>query len=341
MEVPEEYREAVGVARKAEGGKSSEDTIPVYTQVVLKDGRWAVSQEVCGVPIQAASGFYPAGKSPWMPLRFFAVDGEDYGRGYVEEYLGDLKSLEGLTMAIVQGAAAAAKVLFLLKSNATTKASDIANAPSGAVRTGNKDDVTVLQVEKYADFRVALETIARLEERLGFAFLLNTAIQRNAERVTAEEIRYMANELETALGGTYSVLSQELQLPFVTRLMLQMQKRGKIPRLPDGMVTPMIVTGVEALGRGQDLTKLSGLLADIAPLGPEAISMNLNVSDFIRRAGAARGIDMKGLVPTPEEAAQRQQQAQMQAMVEKLGPNAVTQFGSAMRDQNAAQPPAP
>ena len=31
-----------------------------------------------------------------MPLRMIRVDGENYGRSYAEEYLGDLKSLEGI-----------------------------------------------------------------------------------------------------------------------------------------------------------------------------------------------------------------------------------------------------
>ena len=51
---------------------------------------------------------------------------------------------------------------------------------------------------------------------MSYAFLLNTAIQRDAERVTAQEIRYMAQQLETAMGGIYSLLSQEFQLPLVT-----------------------------------------------------------------------------------------------------------------------------
>jgi hypothetical protein len=126
-------------------------------------------------------------------------------------------------------------------------------------------------MEKYADFKVALETITKLETRLEFAFLLNTAIQRNAERVTAEEIRYMANELETALGGLYSTLGQELQLPLVTRVMFQMERKRQLPVLPAGMVKPTIVTGVEAIGRGNDLVNLKGFLEDIAVLGPETI----------------------------------------------------------------------
>ena len=40
------------------------------------------------------------------------VDGESYGRGRVEEFIGDLKSLEALSQALVEGSAAAAKVVF-------------------------------------------------------------------------------------------------------------------------------------------------------------------------------------------------------------------------------------
>lgn len=48
--------------------------------------------------------------------------------------------------------------------------------------------------------------------------LLNSAVQRNGERVTAEEIRYVAGELEDTLGGVYSLLSQELQLSLIRRV---------------------------------------------------------------------------------------------------------------------------
>ena len=59
---------------------------------------------------------------------------------------------------------------------------------------------------------------------MSYAFLLHTAIQRDAERVTAQEIRYMAEQLETAMGGVYSLLSQEFQLPLVKILMKRMQE---------------------------------------------------------------------------------------------------------------------
>jgi hypothetical protein len=138
------------------------------------------------------------------------------------------------------------------------------------------------------------------------AFLLNSSVQRNGERVTAEEIRYVASELEDGLGGVYSILSQEFQLPFVTRIMWQMERQKKLPPLPKGLVRPVITTGLEALGRGHDLTKLDTLLQRLQPLGPEVIATYLKVGDYITRVGTSLGIDMAGLVATQAEVQQAQ-----------------------------------
>ena len=106
----------------------------------------------------------------------------------------------------------------------------------------------------------------------------------------------MAQELESALGGVYSVLSQEFQLPLVNILMDKMTKAKKMPKFPKEVVKPQVITGIEALGRGQDLNKLSQFLQYLSPLGPEAIMSNLNLDDYIDRLGASLGIDTSGLV---------------------------------------------
>ena len=291
-------------------------TLDMYTHIYRDDGKWKVHQEIKGIRIPGSEGSYPIDKSPWIPVRFTKIDGEDYGRGYVEEYLGDLKSLEGLTQSIVEGSAAAAKVLFLVNPNGVTDIAELAEAENGAFKEGVATDVSALQLQKYNDFRVALDTATQINERLSFAFLLNSAVQRSGERVTAEEIRYMANELEAALGGIYSILSQELQLPLVKRLMYQMERQKRLPVLPEGTVQPVIVTGMEALGRGNDLNKLNmffqaaGMIAQLPP--------EINKSDALMRTGASLGIDMKGLVKSQEEIAAEVEAQQQQAMMQQM-----------------------
>lgn len=81
------------------------------------------------------------------------------------------------------------------------------------------------QDTRYADCKMTADAI---ESRLSYAFMLNSAVQRSGERVTAEEIRYVANELEDTLGGIYSILSQELQLPLANTLLNILSKRVKL-----------------------------------------------------------------------------------------------------------------
>jgi hypothetical protein len=250
MMLPLEAQEMLATAQDYNQNDTHNKSLDLYTYICRKDKNWEVYQEVKGMTIPKSGGTYPLDKNPFIPLRFTRIDGEDYGRGYVEEYIGDLRSLEALTRAIVEGAAASSKVLFLVRPNGTTKQSTLARAPNGAIVQGDAADVTTLQVQKYNDFRVAQETGARITERLSYAFLLNSAVQRNAERVTAEEVRYMAQELETALGGVYSILSQEFQVPLVKLLLAKLEANGKMPKMPKDSIKPQIVTGLEALGRG-------------------------------------------------------------------------------------------
>jgi hypothetical protein len=212
LELPEKREAPRSPRRSRTGKKSTDDYLDLYTHVRRRTPGGRVYQELCGKVVPGSRGTYPKDKCPWLALRLTAIDNEDYGRGLVEEYLGDFKSLEALTKAITQGAAAAAKVLFLVKPNGTTKPRVIAQAESGDVREGNAEDVTVLQVREVRRLPSRQGTARLPREDLSYAFLLNSAIQRNGERVTAEEIRYMAQELETGLGGIYSNLSQELQL---------------------------------------------------------------------------------------------------------------------------------
>ena len=78
-------------------GKTGSDVdkdVEVYTHVKLKDGRWTWHQECMDKIVPNSKSSAPKSASPWLPLRFNSVDGEDYGRGRVEEFLGDFKSLE-------------------------------------------------------------------------------------------------------------------------------------------------------------------------------------------------------------------------------------------------------
>lgn len=315
--------------------------VEVYTLIERTPDRWTVRQEINGITVPGSSGHYPLDNSPWICLRFTSIDNEDYGRGLIEEYYGDLKSLEALTQAIVEGSAAAAKVLFLVNSNGSTSQKILSEAPNGAIRSGNALDVTVLHMDKFADFRVAFETIQMLQERLSQAFMLQSSVQRNGERVTAEEIRYMASELEDGLGGLYSVLGQELQLPIVRRITHQLEVAGKIPTLPKGVVKPTIITGLEALGRGHELSRLITYVQNAqAALGPEMFAAEHDAVAIYRMIGVGTGVDTKELMKTQDQKDADQRASQAQALAGAAAP----QIAKGVMDninQKQAQGPQP
>ena len=129
----------------------------------------------------------------------------------------------------------------------------------------------------------------------------------------------MAQDLEKAIGGIYSILSQEFQLPFITRKMAMMEKNKKLPRLPKTGVRPSIITGLEALGRGNDKSKLIEFLTTLTDtLGAETITKYINVSDAISRLATSEGIDPKGLIKSEEELSQEMEQQQMDMQQQQL-----------------------
>lgn len=344
VSLPEDLKLLVDQQESGEKAKvDPKAEVKLYTKFYLEGDKIKSYQEVNGVRVPESDGSWPKEKSPILALRWTRIDGEDYGRSYVEEYLGDLISLEGLSKALLEGSAASAKLVFLVRPNGVTKMKDVNEAENGGAVSGQEGDVVPLQLQKHADFSVAQQQIGTIVERLSFAFLMNSAVQRNGERVTAEEVRFMAGELEDALGGVYSILSQEYQLPYVLRVIDRLTKQKKIPTLPKGVVKPTIVTGLEALGRGHDLSKYDLFLKALMPLGPEVLQEEMNVGDYITRIGTALGIDLDGLVKTQEQKTQdqevrnaRMQQAQMGEIAKAAAP-AVAKEGAAAIAQQVTQ----
>ena len=290
---------------------SHENDVEVYTHVRLDNNRWLWHQEVYGKKIPGSDSKAPKDASPWLVLRFNSVDGENYGRGRVEEFLGDLKSLDGLSQSLVEGSAAAAKVVFVVSPSSTTKAQTLAQAGNGAIVQGRPDDIGVVQVGKTADFGTAMTMMQQLERRLAEAFLILNV--RQSERTTAEEVRLTQLELEQQLGGLFSLLTVEFLLPYLNRKMLVLQRSGQLPRIPKDLVNPTIVAGINALGRGQDRESLTSFIMTIAQtLGPEAMMRYINADEAIKRLAAAQGIDVLNLVKSMEQMEQEKEQAMQQ-----------------------------
>ena len=342
-------RKVLGIERKLpepqpnepNGDYSSDgDDAEVYTCVKLdqSSGRWVWHQEVDDYIIEGSRSTAPKNASPWLVLRFNTVDGEDYGRGRVEEFLGDLRSLNGLSQALVEGSSVASKVIFLVSPSSTTKPQTLSKSANGAIVQGRPEDVGVVQVGKTADFSTAAQLAATIEKRISDGFLVMNV--RDSERTTAEEVRMTQTELEKQLGGLFSLLTVEFLVPYLSRTLLVLQRSNQIPKLPKDLVRPKIVAGINALGRGYDREALTMFIQTIAQtLGPEALMKFVDPSEAIKRLAAAQGIDVLNLIKSPELLQQEMEQQQAvqanQELVKQAG-----QFANApMMDPTKQQPP--
>ena len=322
-------KKLLGLAELSDGPNDDEKgdykgtkDVDVYTCVKLNDNGWRWHQEANDTILPDSVGKAPKDKTPWLPLRFVTVDGEDYGRSRVEEFLGDLKSLEALMQAIVEGSAAAAKVVFTVSPSSVTKPASLANAGNGAIIQGRPDDIGVVQVGKTADFQTAYQMINMLEKRLAEAFLVLSV--RQSERTTAEEVRMTQMELERQLGGLFSLLTTEFLIPYLNRKMHTLTRSKQIPSIPAGLMKPTIVAGINALGRGQDREALVQFITTVAQtMGPEALAQYMNPDEAIKRLAASQGIDILNLVKSMDERQAEQEQAmqaqQMQSLTDQAG----------------------
>jgi hypothetical protein len=180
-----------------------------------------------------------------------------------------------------------------------------------------------------------------IERRLLEAFLVMNV--RNAERVTAEEVRLTQLELEQQLGGIFSLLTTSFLIPYLDRTLLVLQRSNELPKLPKDVVRPAIVAGVNALGRGQDREALTMFVQTIAQtLGPESLMRFINPLEAIKRLAAAQGIDVLNLVKTEQQLAEakeeQMQNQQNQTLLEQAGQFANSKLADSQNMQGM-QPP--
>lgn len=289
-----------------------QDKYELYTWGVRRPDHtgWDIHQEIGDAMIPDSKGFYKV--SPFNALRWTAVLGESYGRGKVEEHLPALRQCEALSQSMTEGGAMAARNITMVRPNAQGGINlrrRLAKADNGEVITGNPEDVQMFQFTNTSGLQVVQRQLEEVTRELMASFLMHSAAQRDGERVTAYELRMVVEELEGTLGGVYSTLSQELQQHRLARLILQMQGAQQLPPFDPSLAEPVVLTGLEALGRQGDVSKVAQALQLLAQVPPEFLG---RVKQEVLLQKAFNGLDLADAVMSDEEFQMAQQQQMMQ-----------------------------
>jgi hypothetical protein len=289
---------------------SPEKSIEIFTVIQLQeDGTYLVYQELLGDKIKDTEETHEKGDLPWLCLRLSKVTGESWGRSYVESIIGDLKSLEALSKALVESAAISAKTVFMVNPASTTRAKAVAKAENGDVINGKADDVGILRTDKGNDLASAFQAAQAIEKRLSYSFNLIEATMPSNPVTTATEVNAIVNSLEKILAGVYSMLSSEFMSPLVDRVIKRLTQEGKVPELPD-KVKLLISVGVSALGRNSDLERIMQFAQLASQVAPESFASLVDQRALLSQLSTSIGVS--DLLKTDEQLAMEQQQAQMQ-----------------------------
>jgi hypothetical protein len=335
------FAQGVGSSKPTGQAQPNEDSVDIYTRTIRDGKRWRTWQEFENFKLPNTEYTTPIDEPAWLALTWTLLAGENYGRGPGEEYQGDLDSNESLQDSLITAAAASARTVFLVNEGGLTDIEDVAEADNGAVIEGREDDIGTIKVDKAADLSVAKGVQENIQQGLAQIFLLTSDNVRDAERVTAEEIRLLAQELETALGGVFSRFAVELQLPLARRFMSILTRKKKLPALPEGVVSPEVTTGLPALGRFASLQRLDLLMQGIAEtFGPQAVERKVKMDTYIGLRAAELGVDITGLFHTDQELAEAQQAEHQRAMEQNAAAPTVNAIAAQQQAQAASQQPA-
>lgn len=285
----------------------------MYTMVSWqpRGKRWLVEQEVRGRVI--VEGVETV--SPFLSIPYELPPGEHYGRGLIEQNLGDVRSLNELTERILDFAGLASKHLFAIDYSSQVMPEDLAQETGrifqARVQGGQIQDVATLRSDKLTDFNIVGATREAVRKDLASVMLMEAESTPRGERVTAYQVERVAMELEGALGGVYAPLADSCQVPLIERLVHMCSRDGLLSAMPDEAVEVEAITGIAALSRESDNARLVGLLGTIAQLGPQAME-RVNVGNLIDLMMRQVGIMEPGLIKSDEQVMQERQAAMQQ-----------------------------
>lgn len=306
----------------AEGGYADEDVVELYTCIrrISKDKFivWQELEDLCYCHTEV--GLYSEKNLPWIFLTWKLARNKDYGTGLVEDYSGDFHTLSTLAEAGLDFVTLLTDVKTLVNPTGMTNVREINEAPSGAYVLGREEDLFTHSpnVQSNADF--IDKKFVEVARRIAVAFLIQTAVTRQAERVTAEEIRQTAQELEGSLGGIYSRLAEELQNPLAVRIIAGLDPAFK-------NIEPLIVTGLESLSRSSELDRLRAFFSDLVALSdvPPEVEDRIDYGSLIAVLGAGHGVDYAKLLLSEEKVKEkREERARREAQAAGLEAGAVS-----------------
>jgi len=303
---------------------------------------WNVSTKKWDVTKEFRCETYESGKtytnSPYYHINWSRVHAEDYGRSLVETNWGEIRSLEMLTKALVESAAAISRVHPAVDPTGITRPEDIDHEDirNMDVITARQEDVFWLTPPLNSQLQALAASVQMSEEKLSRVFLADTARSLTGERVTAYQIQQAVQEMEQTLGNVLGSIAQQIQRPVVLRSMEIEKKKGTWPKENFDLLEQVgrleIKTGLDALGRQLEGARLQSLLGVLQAMPPESVQ-SLNFDNILSKLMVSSGLNPEELQYSEEEQQARAEAQQQAALQQQVAQQAIQTGGRVIEDQ--------
>lgn len=290
-----------------------EDIVSLYTRLAWNSKRkvWVQTQAIEDLDVTKGTTQYGQADLPYRVLTWSLAPKRHYGTGLVEEAQGAFHGLSTLSSAEIPGLLEMCRIIHLADPTGSTDAYEFQTALSGAVLVGRATDISTPDLGgKARDYLSVANKIQKYESILADMFLLSSGSVRNAERVTAEEIRLIANELETSKGGVYSRLSFDLQ-QWLAEIAIKKNQDASLRKLK-----VYVITGLDALSANGDLDNLRALMGDLVATQniPDEIRGTIIWDAYVQLLSSLHNVDYFKFLKSQATAEQEQAAKQANAM---------------------------
>jgi hypothetical protein len=165
---------------------------------------------------------------------------------------------------------------------------------------------------------------------------MSSAAIRDSERTTAYEVQQVAAELEASFGGVYTSISSDIQMPLIKNAMSSLKIEA------DKDIDVIITTGVEALGRNVEMSKINGMMQELSMfaglVGAEAIAKSINADSVISAIVANSGVASRNFLVSQMEKEQVEAQNQLNQFSQQVAGGAAPQIGMQAAEQMMEAP---
>lgn len=173
----------------SDGYGLGDDTHYLYTSVRHKYTKvgnrgipsWHVTQELNNVALDTDET-YTEYDCPYIPVVWSLMNGDNYGRGYVEEYTGSFTRLSELSQRYTEYELEALKVLHVYNPAKNFDMYELQNSKSGDYVQGDPTALSVYEIGMYQKLQQVAADLTGLTQELEVAFM-SQGNSRDAERV--------------------------------------------------------------------------------------------------------------------------------------------------------------